>query len=487
MKFEQLCYTWIHGSNYAGSCADGWGVLQTSNQEEQFLKSALEVVTNRSASLDPAYTEYFEYQERFHCHVYLGVKKLETLAQMGGADNNRLIQLFVPRSDSLLGLYQVAYEAEPVLEPGIIPCKEFEPCAYDYQKLLKKYKLIGDAEADARFAVLIALQFLSYVSEEWKHVIFPVRTDTRSLTEAAREITWLLGQLLPVEIFGRKRSELKKRLGYQVKGKPEGSTLVFMPAGNGTGTLKEHYFSLDAAYDWSQDISREVLDRKVEGCGSLFYCLAKKAQKSPEAMLQWLEVLLRKQNCFDIATLNDACDSSELMLEQLSESPESKRYITAGLELLHHLKEAGADAGIAKQMLEFYETDSILAKELATASSLEPGTQQKLNRELEQYLAGQYEASEQAKGNLEGNHEPAAKPKPDVLSKNEKKEVLTQTAEKSSLDHTMELENLFENSTPREPNHSDTAARMEALLNKEKEVKAAEKKGDLLSKLFRKK
>lgn len=351
MDYEQICYSWLHGGDYKGAVPDGWGIAATSNTDSAFLKNAVDLMTNRRTSLLGEVTEYFEYSQAFRCFIYLGVRKIPSLPQMGGGDNNRLMHLYIPTQ--VIPSAQTMPVAEnmqaksffpvfPDINPddywaavpspgqrGVIHKAEFPEKIYDYQELLKKYgfhKEQGEVAAN-RLAVLLSLLYLSFYSDEWKQLIFPLETrnsyetgdsseienlsEVKNPYETAREITWLLHRLVPQEIFGKTRENLIHGLGYAVTEQAEGYQLTFLKRKSEHTALKEHIYDLGRNYDASVDISKEMLDRKVAGTANLFLALSKEAQESPEAANRMIQEILTtaKGTVDDIQELNKAYES----------------------------------------------------------------------------------------------------------------------------------------------------------------------------------
>ncbi len=320
IEYEQVCYSWLHGGNYNGIASDGWGIAGTSNTEPAFLKGAVDLMTNRSAASEETVTEYYEYSPLFHRFIYLGVRKLPSISQMGGGDNNRLMHLYIPvqvlfanssEKQAAVSLEEAAAEVKLggfpeigeldyrkyVPDPqqrGIWPRAVFPCKTYEYQEILKKYGFQDTQEnrGEHRLAVLLSLLYLSFYSDEWKRLIFPV--GEQDPYEIAREITWLSHQLVPEQIFGKKRMELIQNLGYTAGEQTKGNGLIFYKGSLSNLSLKEHVYNLNGTYDAAVDISKEQLDRKAADTAGFFLELARKAQKSPEVARAWIQKILKE-------------------------------------------------------------------------------------------------------------------------------------------------------------------------------------------------
>lgn len=343
IEYEQVCYSWLHGGNYNGIVSDGWGIAGTSNAEPAFLKGAVDLMTNRSAASEETVTEYYEYSSFFHCFIYLGVRKLPSISQMGGGDNNRLMHVYIPvqvRAEqspaAAEGILNEAVSSEKqsavsleeaaagvkfsgfsdireldyrkcVPQPqqrGIWPRVVFSCKTYEYQEILKKYGFQDTQEnrGEHRLAVLLSLLYLSFYSDEWKRLVFPV--GEQDPYEIAREITWFLHQLVPEQIFGKKRMELIQTLGYTAGEQTKGSGLIFYKGSLPNLSLKEHVYDLNGTYDALVDISKEQLDRKAADTAGFFLELARKAQKSPEVARAWIQKIL-KETTENVDTLQE--------------------------------------------------------------------------------------------------------------------------------------------------------------------------------------
>lgn len=346
IEYEQVCYSWLHGGNYNGIASDGWGIAGTSNAEPAFLKGAVDLMTNRSAASEETVTEYYEYSPFFHRFIYLGVRKLPSISQMGGGDNNRLMHLYIPvqvipvqvsfanlsEKQSAVSLGEAAAEVKLggfseiqeldyrkcVPDPqqrGIWPRVVF-PCKnYEYQEILKKYGFQDPQEnqGEHRLAVLLSLLYLSFYSDEWKRLIFPV--GEQDPYEVAREITWLLHQLVPEQLFGKNRMELIQNLGYTAGEQIKGNGLIFYKGSLPNVSLKEHVYNLNGTYDAVVDISKEQLDRKAADTAGFFLELARKAQKSPEVARAWIQKIL-KETTESVDTLQELGQAYQKMRVQ---------------------------------------------------------------------------------------------------------------------------------------------------------------------------
>ena len=416
MNYEQICYSWLHGGDYKGAASDGWGVAATSSRDPAFIKSAVDLMTNRQASPSGEVTEYYEYSESFRRFIYLGVRRLPVLPQMGGGDNNRLMHLYVPAGEETVfsGPAYTDYLKEvPAPEQrGVVNQAEFYEKSYDYQALLKKYGLHQEQgeEAVHRFAVLLSLLYLSFYSDEWKQLVFPV--EDRNPYETAREVTWLLHRLVPETVFGKTEGEMLHRLGYVAAGGIQGYHLNFIQETPDPSGLKQHVYRFNKNYDARTAISREEMDRKVDGAADLFLALAKAAQNSPKESAAMLREILStaKESVDNIEELNQAYRSDYIpyklyggmsreiyvcsTLEGLQELDTDDReellngisrycscnpktaasvYLTAGSELIRLLADADVDEKTAARILEKYEETGRFSK-IAVEPTIEEKT-----------------------------------------------------------------------------------------------------------------
>lgn len=527
MDYEQICYSWLHGRDYKGSAPDGWGIAAASNTDAAFLKSAVNLMTNRQAAPSGAVTEYFEYSEAFRRFVYLGVRKIPPLPQMGGGDNNRLMHLYVPLSESdvLSGPeYTDYFDAVPEQEQrGLLGRAEFDCKTYDYQELLKKYGFHREQgeEAVNRFAVLLSLLYLSFYSDEWKQLIFPLgeqNPEEQYPYTTAREITWLLHSLVPEKIFGKTKSDLIHGLGYVVAENIEGYQLTFVRGKSGRSSLKEHVYDLNRAYDAQTVIGKEEMDRKVSGAAELFLALSKKAQESPEAAGAFMKEIQQtaRGTVDDILELNRAYHSDYIpyklyggmsrelygcsTLEGLLELSENHReilpegiaryrscnpgtgtalYLAGGAEVLRLLADAEADAAVCGRVLEKYEEADRFAGILPELPVEERAEAHVIFESLKDFLWGK-----DSHGDTQGES---------VSMDSEEGDVFSGKGESVGEEDCIENSNCMEN--PEETlsakseegsysiknDHSDTAARMDALSGNNK------KKGNFLLKFLKKK
>lgn len=488
MKYEQICYSWLHGGDYKGAAPDGWGVAATSSRDPAFLKCAVDLMTNRKASLSGEVTEYYEYSEGFRRFIYLGVRSLPVLPQMGGGDNNRLMHLYVPAEEETCvsgpGYTDYLREVPPPEQRGMVGQAEFYEKSCDYQDLLQKYGLHQEQGEAAvhRFAVLLSLLYLSFYSDEWKQLVFPVKD--RNPYETAREVTWLLHSLVPAEVFGKTGKELLRRLRYVVTDEIQGYHLTFISGKHESLSLRQHRYGFNEDYDARTVISREGMDRKVDKTAEFFLALAVAAQKSPqEACTMIAEILhVAKEKVDDIQGLNRAYQSDYIpykqydgmsreiylcsTLEGLLQMSEDYReelqegisrfcncntgtaaavYLTGGDELLKLLSDADVDEQTGTRILEQYEVTGRFSK-----YADEPSVEEKAAIHL--ILERLKEALLSAVPDMEAKTETVS-----GLSGEPDTEVETETASGLSDDGAEEKKE------GEIKDHSDTQARMDAL------------------------
>lgn len=286
MKYDQFYYSWAPSGISQYNKKGGYGIAASSNGNSDFLRKCESIALNKKPELTGMnqVTEYFQYVESLKTYVFAGIYQIESPEEMRGRDNS-LAHVLVPAEavdmeDPSSYIREMKYTSIQRLKTGmdVLSRQEIPKYRFNYQRLLKKYNLTDCS----RLAVLLSMEFEGYFADSKRAIVFPLdASEPETFSGTAREITWLLHSWVPDCLY-KSANELRQKLGYAVAGNTSNKNcLCFVPE-NGEIEKNKQRFDLRASYDCN--------DKKNIARGADFYYeLAKRAQKSPQAVTGLIE------------------------------------------------------------------------------------------------------------------------------------------------------------------------------------------------------
>ena len=277
MNFEQAFYTW--GENQLSRYKRGLGVCATSNMNSNFLDNCLVLGSAFQSETSDRTAEFTLYSPEFGSFVGVGISPRE-----GGGDGrvNKLCHFFIPKEQQNIEEpenYIINYPYIREIKDGkILDMAEIEPALYDYNEIINKYGLKGKKLA------LLLYSIYPCMFGEVSNLAFIIDKSEYSedmYSQIARDITWLLSNLVPEQ--GEKSEVYRKRLSYGVYTTKNIEAVTFIFTDN--TLLCHNNFYLNGNEQSYCDID----------IPEIYYTMAEYAEISKEAFFEFMDEILSNQ------------------------------------------------------------------------------------------------------------------------------------------------------------------------------------------------